>query len=292
MFEVNLKNISNFETIDEFIDDIISKKVESLLYKSNDDQLQFLEKTIKLNLSPEFIDWKLIKEAVLRKHLIVHNNSKINKRYLNEIDEKYATDIKELSEGKQVYISAKYFNKVYQELFIAGNIIIQNGWRKWLKEFDEDANADLIDLTFDGNIDGLYEISEKIGLYGKSIESINNDFKFRININYCLSLKNQEKTELLKAEIKKIDISNLSPIYILAYHSLQDNCVEALKYIRHAKTIDKLEFDHVMEWPLFEGLRKDKNFIKKVHTIYRKKLQPTKNCAKKQLIFQELFSLN
>jgi len=275
VFEVNLKNITNFETIEDFIDDIIAKKVETLLYKSNEDQLEFLRKTIKLDLSTNFINWNLIKEAVLRRHLIVHNNSKINKRYLSEIDKQYADDVSELEEGKQVQIGSKYFNKVYQELFIAGNILIQNGWRKWLKEFEEVANADLIDLTFDGNIDGLYKISEKIGLYGKSIETINNDFKFRININYCLSLKNQGFSDLLEIETKKMDISNLSPIYILAYHSLIDNCEDALKYIKHAKTVDKLEFEQVMEWPLFEGLRKDDNFIKKVKTIYRKKLQPT-----------------
>lgn len=97
-------------------------------------------------------------------------------------------------------------------------------------------------------------------------------FLFRININYCLSLKNQGKEKELSNEIEKIDISNLSPIYILAYHALQDDCEEALKYVRHSKSVDKLEFDSVMEWPLFEGLRKNEKFIEKVHKIYRKKL--------------------
>ena len=37
-FEINLKNLRNFETIDDFVSDIISKKVEALLYKSNEEQ--------------------------------------------------------------------------------------------------------------------------------------------------------------------------------------------------------------------------------------------------------------
>jgi hypothetical protein len=272
IFEVNLKNLKNFETIEDFIDDIISKKVEKLLYKSNEDQLKFLDSTIKLDLSEKYINWNLINEAVLRRHLIVHNNSKINKRYLNEADLEYSKDINEISEGKKVYVDAKYFNRVYEELFLAGHLLIQNSWRKWLKEFEEVANAELIDLTYYGNIEKLYLMSEKIGLYGKEIPTINNDFLFRININYCLSLKNQGKEKELSNEIEKIDISNLSPIYILAYHALQDDCEEALKYVRHSKSVDKLEFDSVMEWPLFEGLRKNEKFIEKVHKIYRKKL--------------------
>jgi hypothetical protein len=271
-FEVNLKNLKNFETIDDFIDDIISKKVEGLLYKSNEDQLKFLESTIKLDLSEKYINWELINEAVLRRHLIVHNNSKINKRYLNEANLEYSKDVKEISEGKKVFIGAEYFNIIYEELYLAGQLLIQNSWRKWLKEFEEVANAELIDLTYYGNIEKLYKMSEKIGLYGKDISTINNDFLFRINVNYCLSLKNQGKSKELKQEIEKIDISNLSPIYILAFHALQDNCVDALKYVRHAKSVDKLEFDSVMEWPIFEGLRKNEVFVEKVHKIYRKKL--------------------
>lgn len=274
-FEINLKNLRNFETIDDFINDIISKKVEALLYKSNEEQLKFLENTIKLDLSRKYIDWNLINEAVLRRHLIVHNNSKINKRYLNEADKKYGSDINDLKEGEKVFVGPKYFNKVYEELFLAGHLLIQNAWRKWLKEFEEVANAELIDLTYNGNIDKLFKVSEKIGAYGKELSTINNDFLFRINVNYCLSLKNQNKKEELQHEIDKIDISNLSPIYILAFHSLQDNCEDALKYIRHAKSVDNLEFEEVMEWPLFEGLRKKTEFIEKVHKIYRKKLQST-----------------
>ena len=274
-FEINLKNLRNFETIDDFVSDVISKKVEALLYKSNADQLTFLNDTIKLDLSPKHIDWDLINEAVLRRHLIVHNNSKINKRYLNEAAEKYGEDIKERKEAKAVVVGPQYFNKVYEELFLAGHLLIQNGWRKWLKEFEEVANAELIDLTYNGNIQKLYKVSEKIGEYGKELSTINNDFLFRINVNYCLSLKNQGKQEELQAEIDKIDISNLSPIYILAFHSIQDNCEDALKYVRHSKSVDNLEFDDVMEWPLFEGLRKNPEFVEKVHKIYRKKQQPT-----------------
>jgi hypothetical protein len=191
---------------------------------------------------------------------------------LNEANLEYSKDVKEISEGKKVFIGAEYFNIIYEELYLAGQLLIQNSWRKWLKEFEEVANAELIDLTYYGNIEKLYKMSEKIGLYGKDISTINNDFLFRINVNYCLSLKNQGKSKELKQEIEKIDISNLSPIYILAFHALQDNCVDALKYVRHAKSVDKLEFDSVMEWPIFEGLRKNEVFVEKVHKIYRKKL--------------------
>jgi len=274
-FEVNIKSIFEYSSIDELVDDVISRKVEGLLYKSFAEQKEFLKKELKINLNEKIINWDLVNESILRRHLIVHNNSKINKRYLSEAHKDFTKDLKELKEGSKVIISKSYFNTVYQELYSAGHILIQECWRKWLSEFEEVANADLVDLTFEGNKMNYFLIAEKIGKFGKELSTINNDFRFRININYCLALKGQNKKNELENEIKKIDISNLSPIFVLAYFSLQDDCKNALTHIKNAKSVDNLEYEDVLTWPLFEGLRKNDDFISRVNKIYRKKLLPT-----------------
>jgi hypothetical protein len=267
--EVDLTELKNCSTIEEYIDIVISNKIEALLYKSIDKQLEFIEKDIKLNLERELIDWDIIKEATLRRHLIVHNDCKINKRYLKEANLTKVKDLSELKEGEGVIITPEYFDRVYQEVFLAGNLIIQNSLRKWLKKYEQIANIDLINLTFDGATENEFIVAEKIGKYGKRHNSFNNDFHFRININYCLALKGQGKKDELEKEIKQIDISNLSPIFVVAFHALQDDKTNTLKHLQNAKTVDKLEWSYVEEWPLFEGLRKDKEFMEKARKIFR-----------------------
>ncbi len=88
-------------------------------------------------------------------------------------------------------------------------------------------------------------------------------------MNYCLALKGQGKKDELEKEIIQIDISNLSPIFVVAYHALQDDKANTLKHLQNAKTVDKLEWSYVEEWPLFEGLRKDKEFMEKARKIFR-----------------------
>jgi len=94
-----------------------------------------------------------------------------------------------------------------------------------------------------------------------------------INVNYCLALKGQNKKEELEKEIKQIDISNLRPLFVLAYYALLDDKVNALKILRNAKTVDKIKWNQITEWPLFEGLRKDKDFILKAQKIFNPKIQ-------------------
>lgn len=273
--EVDLTELKTCSTIEEYIDIVIAKKVEALLYKSIDKQLEFIEKDIKLDLEKQLIDWDIITEATLRRHLIVHNDCKINKRYLKEASSKIA-DVATLKVGEEILITPEYFDRVYQEVFLAGNIIIQNCFRKWLKKYEQIANIDLIELTFDGAIQKEYIIAEKIGKYGKRYNTFNNDFLFRINMNYCLALKGQQKNEELEKEINQIDISNLSPIYVVAFHALKDDKENVLKNLKNAKTVDQLEWSYVENWPLFEGLRKDKDFLEKAEKIFFPKKRAVK----------------
>ncbi len=266
--EVDISELKNCSSIDEYIDIVISNKIEVLLYKSIDKQLEFIEKDIKLDLERDLIDWEIIKEATLRRHLIVHNDCRVNKRYLKEANLNKVKDRSELKEGENVIITPEYFNRVYQELFLAGNLIIQNSFRKWLKKYEQIANLDLIDLTFEGAKDHEFIVAEKIGKYSKRHNSFNNDFHFRINMNYCLALKGQGKIEELEKEIKQIDISNLSPIFIVAYHALQNNKTNTLKHLQNAKIVDKLEWSFIETWPLFEGLRNDKDFMEKAKKVF------------------------
>lgn len=271
--EVDLSEVKSCSTLDEYVDILISKKVESILYRSFEKQIEFIEKELKLDLEQKIIDWDIIKEAILRRHLIIHNAGRINKRYLKEINLSKITDLKNIKEGDDVLVSPNYFDRIYQEIFLAGNIIIQNCFRKWLKKYEELANIELIDLTYNGNFDKEYTVAEKIGLYGKRYSTFNNDFHFRINMNYCLSLKAQNKKQDLENEITQIDISNLSPIFVVAYYALKDDKKNTLKNLRNAKTVDKLEWNEVLEWPLFDGLRKDKDFLTKANQIFRGKGQ-------------------
>jgi len=273
--EVDLAELKSCSTIEEYIDIVISKKIEALLYKSNEKQLEFIEKELKLDLERKLIDWDIINEATLRRHLIVHNDCRVNKRYLKEVDKGKFPELENFKVGDEISITPQYFDRVYQEIFLAGTIIIQNSLRKWLNKYEQLTNILLIDLTFDANKAAEYIIAEKVGSYGKRYNTYNNDFHFRININYCLALKGQNKKDELEKEIKEIDISNLSPIYVVAYYALMDDKVNTLKHLKNAKIVDDLKWEFVQEWPLFEGLRKDNDFMKKAEKIFhpRKKIE-------------------
>ncbi len=268
-FELNLKDIYEYKTIEEFVDEIVSKKIESLLYRSFEDQIIYLKKELKLNIYDAIIEWDLIKEATLRRNLIVHNNSKINNRYLTEVNREYCKDVKKLEENSKITISKEYFERVYEEFYLAGHIILQSCFRKWLSDFSEIADALLMDYSYRCLNENENISAQKICQLGKQICSTNNDFQFRNNVNFCISLKNQNKQNELQKELDSMDISNLSPILVMAYFALCDDKENTIKQIKNAKTVDKLKFEDINEWPLFSNLRKDEDFIQKTKKIFR-----------------------
>lgn len=267
VIEISLDDLKKCDKIEELIDEIISKHVEKLLYQNIDNQLDYFKKHLKFSLEEDLIDWGAIKEAIHRRHLIIHNNGLINKRYLSEFEAKIPDDLKEAKEGSNVSITASYFNKVYLEMYLAGQILLQNGLRKWLKRYEEYANSQLIDITFQTNIDHDYIIAERLGLYAKKHNKITKDSYLRIFINYCLALKGQGKNKELKEALDSFDHTSLSPIFVVAYYSLLGNSTKVLANLRNAKIVDKLDYIHIKEWPLFEDLRKKRGFLIKSKTI-------------------------
>lgn len=97
-------NLSN--TIDDAVDLIISKEVENVLRKRLEEQKLYLRDRLKFDTKDNIINWDKIVESMERRHVIVHNNCKINKRYLSSADLSQAPEKnKDLKEGKAIIIT-------------------------------------------------------------------------------------------------------------------------------------------------------------------------------------------
>jgi hypothetical protein len=98
-----------------------------------------------------------------------------------------------------------------------------------------------------------------------------------LDINYCQSLKWQNKDQELSKELEKFDASTLRPIYLLAYYALKSDSENFLKHVKNAIALDGMQITDFSDWPLFREFRKDPNFIKTIKSASKsaKKLTTT-----------------
>ena len=90
-----------------------------------------------------------------------------------------------------------------------------------------------------------------------------------LDVNYCQSLKWQGKKKELDEELKKFDISALSPKFALALYALTSDRDRFYKNVEHVITVDKMRETDFMEWPLFREMRKDPDYEARIKTVFR-----------------------
>lgn len=272
--KLSIRDLDNFGDLEEAKNFYISREVENLILelKTFSEIKKHYSEKLEVSLDEQIIDWQIISDARERRHLIVHNNGIINRKFLSSIEVEKAIDKNDLKIGEKVKIGSEYFKQVFNEIYSAGIFMIFNCWGQHQKNDIDEAFSLLLDFSFNSLKKGNYEVVEKIGAYLKEhkLEGRNerqDDLLLRIKFNYCISLKKQKKNEELAKELSNIKTATLSPIFKIAHYALCDKRDEVINQLEPAKLADKLEFEDIEDWVIFDELRKDEVFMEKAKKI-------------------------
>ncbi len=126
----------------------------------------------------------------------------------------------------------------------------------------------LLKAIYNFLVEERWNIAERLSSYSKTCKVSGTSNRFFLDINYCQSLKWQGKEKELKEELKKFDISSLSPIYIglSAFKSDKETFYSTIK---KAIITDKVEENMFSEWPLFKELREDPDYKKRIEAAFK-----------------------
>jgi len=266
---ITLEELKVCKEVNEAIDLLVSKKVERVLYGGLEKQKEFLKVDLKIYLEDKGIRWNVINEAVERRNIIVHNDSRINRRYLENVDLSVVPEKRsEVKEGTQVNITEKYFEEILKEIIIVGHILVQCCWRKWKKDDANNADKSLINGMYEALIQEDWDVCERLGLFSKGYETKEASSKLYMDVNYCQSLKWQNKNEELERELEKFDVSTLSPKYRMSVCALRSDREGFYANVESAIAVDDMMEMDFMEWPLFRELRKDSEYETKIKEAF------------------------
>ncbi len=255
---ISLNDLKNYSTIEEAYDDFLFKEVEKLLLEMTFEEIKNYFKKLDVSLSEDFIKWDNINEIRERRHLLVHNNSIVNKKYIAKSNNPYNLNIGDIAK-----IDEDYLNKSIVEIQVAGILLIMNCWGKWGKKHATDAIMELLTLTFDLLKQKRNRTASRICEYvEKNIKPSNDDEEnciIRIKFNYCISLKRIDEKKILEKKLEELRVGSMSPIFEIAKHILSDEYKIAISLFKNSITVDEFIIDDYLEWPIFEEIRNDKD---------------------------------
>jgi len=256
---ISLEELKQCFTKEEAVDFILNKKVESVLFGNLKHQITFFKNDLNIDICEKIINWDFINEAIERRNLIVHNNGVVNRKYMNSIRSfSNTTNPIKLNEGEILSIDNNYYNAIYDEIFLAGLILVQNCWRKWIHENIDEADTSLIFLTEKAATREKWKLAERLGSFSKNIQIQSEDDKNKIMICYCETLRRQNKNEEFKKEFNKLNNIG-SPMFLAALCALRDDIEGFYVHVRkiaEAGKISKDVFFDTREWPVFNEFRR------------------------------------
>jgi hypothetical protein len=251
-------------SIDEAIDCLVSKKVESVSFKSFTDQISFFKNELKVPLQEDMTIWPPIQEIILRRNILVHNDGIVNSRYIKGITALHAQSP---IQGTRLSVDPEYFSHSFAHLLVGGTIFTQICWRKWFPDQLSLADSKLSDL-----IDKLlslkdYDTAYRLAIFSKQITTANEDNRHLFDIYYCLVLKRRGKDQDFNSEITKLEKANLNLPCQVAFSAVRGLRKEFYEYLERAAQNDQVHKPELFS-ALYEDLRQEEDFKIQLNKIF------------------------
>lgn len=281
-FNVTLKDLTEYDTIAELTKALITKEVESMIVEfSFDDLIAHFHNKLGIDKEEKLIDWNFIAECRERRHLIVHNSSIVNKKYLSRTNNPFNYSI-----GDEIKIDESYFIKASKEFYIAGLLLSLNSWAKWDKEKITDAIKEILYDSFNLLKIEDFESVVKLTEYAKKIDPRDEDQEdilMRVVFNRLIALK-KIKSPLLAKELKNIKVGTASPMFKLGYSILKDDHTAIIDLIKKTELMGDIDLDRYNEWPIYSFLREQSTLNELIVKELSKKIKKTVALQKKKIL--------
>lgn len=253
--KVSLKDLGEYESIEELEKSLIYKEVESMLVELTfDGLLSHFKDNLRISLVDDIINWEVIKECRERRHIIVHNASLVNKKYLTRTG-----NPDKLKIGDAINVGTDYFKEAIKEFRLAGLLLCFNCWGKWDKDKIDEAISQLMRESFESLQVKDYNSCLRMTKYAEKINARNEnqeDLLLRIKFNQCIANKHLHNKSELENLLKTIKVGTVTPLFKLAHAILSDKKQDTiLELIEQTQALGDIDEDIYSEWPLFEFLR-------------------------------------
>jgi hypothetical protein len=160
--KLSFESLSAFSSIDAAREYILEKEVEAILRSSHIEQFKWMAKTFDLPLTKGLTSWPVFVELTERRNLFVHTDGVISSQYISICKIHGWTVAESLKEGERLGVPQDYFRDAHNCVYEIGVKLGHVLWRKLFPNEREQADRNLIGLTYDLIDNGRHELAIRL----------------------------------------------------------------------------------------------------------------------------------
>ena len=273
------KDLVNLGSIHKAITGLLDKEVDELMRKSHEEQIQFVDKKLKLGIQNSFSRLHDFLELTERRNLFVHTGGKVTKQYLEKCKTWNINVNEEINNNSILNINTEYFNNAFSLCFEIGLRIANAAYRRIfplkLEAVDKSINNLAIKFLNSGDYDLAEIVCEFYLGIPEKLRSTDNELIYFVKINRALAQKFNKKE--FRNGLLKENWNAFHPKYQLALAVLNDKFEEAGNLMKKEAIQDSIGKLGFRIWPLFKDFRATEIFQKVYKDLYNETFTPNPN---------------
>lgn len=271
------KELESFGTIQEAIDHLVEREIESILFDDHLDQLKKINRllNIKIDLNDPCV--KKFLEICERRNLYTHSAGIINTRYLKKCSQ-LGLAVPDKKIGERIGVDRTYYKEAVQTMNEVCLKLCQFIWRKTISAEQDAADLQLNEAAFELIQQEEYSLAERLLDYGIYHTDRGQEYVYRMMvINFANAIKLGGDKKRAISELKKVDWSATSKVFQICEAAVKDDVEAVTKLMPGAAKGEDFGPDKYREWPVFSAIRDIEKFQHTFKVVYSEDfILPTK----------------
>ncbi|MDD2657484.1 MAG: hypothetical protein PHD04_02365 [Candidatus Pacebacteria bacterium] len=271
---LSFEEIQFFDSIDDIVEYLVEEEVDSILFKSHNFHIEWIEKKTGVELSVSLKEEiPCFTELTERRNLFVHANGIANRKYIRNCKDINCPHKKGLKQGKQLDVNSAYFRDSYECLYKISVKMTYLIWEKLNTNKDEVEEANTFfnnDIIVDLIKHKKYELADDLlSFAAEHFVGVPEIYRKLFTINRALVNKLAGKEDIARKIIGSTDWTAAGNELRLAVAILEDRFEDAFKLMRKiGKEGEFIGKENYHEDPLYEPVRQRPEFAKVYREIY------------------------
>jgi hypothetical protein len=252
----SLKEVFSFKSMDDFIGHVIEQKVDAFLRGSVADWVKFFQQK-RIDMSKFVPSWENFVECFQRRHVIVHNGGRVDRKYLDSVGQEWIERHKEeVQLGEVLIVGDEYLSLAFDYFELAGSLLCQECWKRFARDDRDVRSRALCDHQYECLLEKKWVVAETLGSWCVSEGDMTSSDTLMARINRWLSIKRQGRWSEIETEVMGFDYSVLNLRYVAAIHALAGRTDLFFSVLPKAQISE----EELKDWPILDEMRDDPRF--------------------------------
>ena len=261
--QISYKELFAYSNLDAVKEQFIQDKVETILRKSHEEQIDELQKLSGVENLKGVSFWAEFIEMTQRRNLLVHCKGCVSEQYIQKCK---GVGINPLPcKGDSLTVNEEYFNRAYFIFYVMGILLSQVVTRHLLKKEKVLGEIDTIlnHMIYESLEDEKYDLAIVLSEFAlaKTTKHYCRLDEVYFVLNYAQAYKwlgNQQRCEEI---LSNFDFSAMTSDILVAKYALEDNIDKVIEHMKKtgddSKIMTKAAY---VSWVIFKSMREKQEF--------------------------------